>query len=128
MRYAEDDATNDAMHRYAFLSGYSARNDEEEAEAQMLYQRFGEETGWPLHGRATSMPLAPSYEFSISLQSLGADIVLWHKESKAEKRFFQAGVKNPDGLLQHMLSLTDSLCEQFVTVKVPKTKNKKVDS
>lgn len=128
MKYSEDEATNKKIHRYAFLSSFSARNDSEEAEAQLLHQQFGEETGWTLHGRATSMPLAPSFEFSVSLRSLGADIVLWHKESKAEKHFFLAGMKHSLPVTSHMESLTDSQCEQFIAVKVPKGKKAKVDN
>ncbi len=128
MKYSEDEQTHRAILRYSHLSAYAARNESEEIEAHVLHEMYGEVTGWTLHGMPASMPLAPNYEFSISRRSDGLDILLWDKNTKLEKRFFLAGIKKVDGIKQHMLSLTDTLCEQFVVVKVPKTKNKKVDA
>lgn len=45
--------TSQRMRRYAFLSGFVARDDAEEAEAQALALEFAEVTGWPLLERET---------------------------------------------------------------------------
>lgn len=45
MKYDRD------LMRYSHLSGFAARTDTEQAEAEVLHRRFAEETGWTLYPR-----------------------------------------------------------------------------
>lgn len=73
------------------------------------------------------MPLAPSFEYEIrpELIASGFHIRLRHSETLAEKNFYLAGAKDTATIANHMESLTEDQCEQFVAVKVAKKKEKK---
>ena len=75
------------------------------------------------------MPLAPNFSYSMALvldgPNPGLHVGLFHKETGAQKNFFLAGVKNVAPIANHMESLTEDQCNQFVAVKSPK--RKKVD-
>lgn len=55
MKYDKD------VMRYSHLSGFAARTDAEQAEAEALHARFAEETGWTLYPRNPAW--APGGEF-----------------------------------------------------------------
>lgn len=74
------------------------------------------------------MPLAPSFSYTLLLVERGLNIRLFHTETLAEKNFFLAGVKVLDSVAAHMDSLTEDQCGQFIAVKSPKKKEKKVDA
>ena len=71
------------------------------------------------------MILAPSYGYTLALIETGLLIKLFHKETLASKDFFLAGCKVTEAIARHMESLTEDQCSSFVTVKVPKKKEKK---
>lgn len=74
------------------------------------------------------MPLAPSFSYTLLLTEKGVNIRLFHTETLVEKNFFLAGVKEMDSVAAHMDSLTEDQCGQFIAVKAPKKKEKKVDA
>lgn len=72
------------------------------------------------------MPLAPSYCFQLSLRPWGGiDINLNRIADGATKRFFVACARSEEPYINHMESLTESQCEQFLAEKTPKKKEKK---
>lgn len=72
------------------------------------------------------MPLAPSYCFSLLLREHGGiDINLVRNNDGAVKRFFIAAARDEQPYIEHMESLTESQCEQFLAEKTPKKKEKK---
>lgn len=74
------------------------------------------------------MPLAPSFSFLVALVDNRMEILLTHRETFTGKKFILAPSLNPLKLKEHMESLTESQCEQFIAVKTPKGKKTKVDS
>lgn len=71
------------------------------------------------------MPLAPSYEFYTKVVDKGVEIQLCHPATGRKKEFFLAGIKDVSGIDVHMLSLTESQCDQFLAEKTPKSKKSK---
>ncbi len=79
------------------------------------------------------MQLAPSYSYTIAQvldgPGRGLHIKLFHTETLAEKNFFMADTSIClESVSRHMESLTEEQCGQFINVKTPKKKNKKVDA
>ena len=71
-----------------------------------------------------NMPLAPGYTFVLSPGKPGVKIDLFHTESGAHKQFYAAGASH-DGVKKFMESLTDSQCEQHLSIKAHGKKEKK---
>lgn len=71
------------------------------------------------------MPLAPSYEFHTRVVDKGVEIQLCHPATGRKKEFFLAGIKDVGGIDVHMLSLTESQCDQFLAEKKAIVKEKK---
>jgi hypothetical protein len=78
------------------------------------------------------MPLAPSFSYTMAVvldgPRPGIYLKLFHTETLAAKDFFLAGHTNMAPIARHMESLTEDQCLSFVTVKVAKKKEKKVDA
>ena len=72
------------------------------------------------------MLLAPSYCFTVLLRPAGGiDVGLIRIADGAIKRFYIAAARTEQSYIEHMESLTESQCEQFLAEKIPKSKKAK---